>query len=163
MVKYITQDTLHNIILYEIEFNDLSHITSLSKDCFGLIKEFCGRSYCGDLTKVKPNELFWFACKNNVHDVIGELFERNDKEEILKSNYYRSVFIASYYEHEEILNWIKYEFPNFMNNMTFSCEGLEHIKFVDVNGFYEIPSRASFMYASYLKIVSFYDSTKHKN
>ena len=116
MVLYIhheeyRRNLLDDVKIYDIEFNDLSHIKNLSKDCFGIIKEFCGRSYYGDLTDIKINTLFGFACEHNLHTIINNIFERNDKKDIFEGRFFNGFLRACDGGHLNLLIWMKSEFP----------------------------------------------------
>lgn len=99
--------------LYEITFSDLSHILSLSKDCFNIIKEFCGRSYYGDFSQASKEKLFLFACKYGLYTVIGDLFRENVEE----VNVYEGFYTACEYGHLNIISWIKFNYPNSINGI----------------------------------------------
>ena len=126
MVKYIKNTSSHrllkNIQLYEIEFSDMSHIPSLSKDCFGIIKEFCGISLCGNLLNVRARILFWFACEHGLYSIIGKSFEMTDKQSIFGSGDYHGFYEASKNNRLKVLVWMKNEFPDLINEAVESCE-----------------------------------------
>ena len=140
MVKYIINKSdnklFKNIKLYEIEFSDLFHITSLSEDCFGVIKEFCGTSYCGNLSNDDVNKKFWFACEYGLFDIIGKIFERHDKEIIFKSGWpyrYYGFHKASRNGHLKVLVWMKTEFPDLINN-AFKSSDYYGFRYASQNG-----------------------------
>ena len=69
------------IEICEIEFSDLSFIKNLSKDCFGIIKQFCGKYWLdtvfnqdynwddendSDCENINDYEKCIFACENNI-------------------------------------------------------------------------------------------------
>ena len=81
MVKRVKNNSKENrykkIKIYEIEFSDLSFIKNLSEDCFGIIKQFCGKFY---IVKHKRRHRKYlqsikFFCENNLlYDGIEKLF-----------------------------------------------------------------------------------------
>ena len=124
---------LSKVIVYNIEFSDLSHIRTLSKDCFNIIKEFCGTSYYGDLTEVHVYDKLFFMCKYNLLTIaeshlemikcVEEDFSDCQVSTMNLGEYYRLVvdlfnefFItASEGGHVDILIWLKEERPKLMN------------------------------------------------
>ena len=135
MVINIENNSDNNILkkikLYEIEFNDLSHIKNLSEDCFGVIKKFCGRSCHGNLLNADVYELFWFACEYGIYDIIEQIFERPDKKIIFMKKIYGYCYygfrLACLNGHLEVLVWMKTEFPNLINEAfkKYGCDGFQ--------------------------------------
>ena len=118
MVKNI-KTKCKNINLYEIEFSDLSYIKNLSEDCFGIIKEFCGTSYYGDMLHYDVHEFFSIARKYGIYDMIEQIFvkknKRYNKRNFIQQNYY-DFHRAIKYGHLEVLVWMKSEFPDLIND-----------------------------------------------
>ena len=148
MVVYIKNDL--DIQLYDIEFNDLSHITNLSEDCFGIIKEFCERSWFGDLTKIDKYKLFWMACENGLYDVVGEIFERGDKDDIFcehpndrkeyilyhkKNNVqFYGFHLAIKHGHFKMATWMKSEFSYMIDYVFTGDEQFNEFRWACYNG-----------------------------
>ena len=124
MVIYIANKTISEVIVYNIEFSDLSHIRTLSEDCFNIINDYCGTSYYGDLSKLDNNGIFWFACKNNLHTIINETFKKESIQNILKSSpekqkQWFGIYNMIKYNHINLLKWTTEKFPKSVTNALF--------------------------------------------
>lgn len=132
-----TKKTDNPIILYTLEYADMSFIPRLDKDCFSVINKFCGVLHQG-VSQYNDLDQIRFACAHGLVDVVGDLlgdevtgaelkfacnyghvdivtlFYNKFGREVFEINSHDYFRRAAVYGHLNVLKWLHEHFPKYI-------------------------------------------------